>query len=78
MMVPSDIEKAFLELKDSGKVRHFEVINMNPGTDRSLQKTAVIQPILTDQLRLSILHAGMIASGINVNMLNDEEIVRDS
>ena len=77
LMVPSDIEEAFLELKDSGKVRHFGVSNMNPG-QIELLKTAVIQPILTDQLQLSILHAGMIASGINVIMLNDEGIVRDS
>ncbi|MGI6108359.1 MAG: aldo/keto reductase [Eubacteriaceae bacterium] len=77
LMVPDEIEEAFLNLKDTGKVHHFGVSNMNPG-QIDLLKTAVIQPILTDQLQLSVLHAGMIASDINVNMLNDEAAVRDS
>lgn len=71
-----DIADAFNLLKDTGKVKYFGVSNYNPYQIELLKKSCS-QPILVNQLQLSITNATMISQGINVNMENDSAIDRD-
>lgn len=76
LMEPEEVARAFDELKSSGKVRHFGVSNQNSYQMQLLQ-SCLDMPICTNQLQLSIMHAPMIQSGINVNMYNDSATNRD-
>ncbi len=76
LMEPEEIAKAFDELQASGKVSHFGVSNMNPGQISRLQKY-VKQPLLVDQVQLSIVHSNIIDQGIFVNMADEHSIMRD-
>lgn len=76
LMEPEEVARAFDELKGSGKVRHFGVSNQNPYQMQLLQ-SALDMPLCANQLQLSIMHAPMIHSGINVNMYNDSATNRD-
>ena len=73
---PEEVADAFDRLYTSGKVRYFGVSNHNPGQIRLLQKY-LRQPLVANQLQLSVTNAGMIRSGLNVNMENDASIDRD-
>lgn len=73
---PEEVAEAFDILKSNGKVRHFGVSNQNPMQIQLLSKS-VSQPIVANQLQLSIAHAGMISAGINVNINNDSAVDRD-
>lgn len=76
LVEPEEVNAAFEQLKGSGKVRHFGVSNQNPMQISLLQKSLSV-PIEVNQLQLSLAHANMISSGINVNMTNDSAINRD-
>jgi predicted oxidoreductase len=76
LMEPEEVAEAFDILESSGKVRHFGVSNQNPMQIQLLQKF-VKQPIVANQLQLSITNANMISNGLNVNMENDSAINRD-
>ncbi len=76
LMEPAEIAEAFTLLEESGKVRHFGVSNLNPGQIELLRKD-VTQPLIANQLQLSLTNTGMIDSGFNVNMEIDRSIVRD-
>ncbi|HYF80252.1 MAG TPA: aldo/keto reductase family oxidoreductase [Symbiobacteriaceae bacterium] len=76
LVEPEEVAEAFDLLHSSGKVRHFGVSNQNPMQIQLLQKS-VKQPIVANQLQLSITNATMIASGINVNMENAAAVNRD-
>lgn len=76
LMEPEEIAAAFSELEQNGKVRHFGVSNMNPGQIELVRKF-VDQPILANQLQLSLTNTGMIDSGFNVNMEINPSIDRD-
>lgn len=76
LMEPEEVARAFDELKGSGKVRHFGVSNQNPYQMQLLQSALDI-PLCANQLQLSIMHAPMIQSGINVNLYNDSATNRD-
>lgn len=76
LMEPEEVAEAFSELEKSGKVRHFGVSNHNP-LQIELLKTAVKQPLLVNQLQFSVTEAGMITSGMNVNMKNPESQMHD-
>lgn len=76
LMEPEEVAQAFDELQASGKVKFFGVSNHNP-YQIELLKTAVEQPIITNQLQLSIMESGMITSGLNVNMKNAESVMHD-
>ncbi|MFW6363304.1 MAG: aldo/keto reductase [Spirochaeta sp.] len=76
LMEPEEVAEAFDILSDNGKVRHFGVSNQNPGQVQLLQRY-VRQPIVANQLQLSITNSTMITSGFNVNMLNDAAVNRD-
>ncbi|WP_084128724.1 aldo/keto reductase family oxidoreductase [Demequina sp. NBRC 110055] len=78
LMEPDEVARAFDELEASGKVRHFGVSNHTPG-QIELLKRSVKQPIVANQMQLSITHAPMIAQGIAANMQNlDQSIQRDN
>jgi len=76
LMEPEEIAEAFSQLHSSGKVRHFGVSNHNPMQIELLSRY-LDQPILVNQLQLSIMNTGMIDSGLNVNMKIDPSIDRD-
>jgi len=76
LMEPEEVAKAFDELKNSGKVRHFGVSNQNPYQIQLLQ-SCLDMPLCVNQLQFSIMHTPMIQSGINVNMYNDSATNRD-
>lgn len=76
LVEPEEVAEAFDILESSGKVRHFGVSNQNPMQIQLLKKS-VKQPIIANQLQLSITNATMISSGINVNMGNDSAVSRD-
>ncbi|MEK4443963.1 MULTISPECIES: aldo/keto reductase [Niallia] len=76
LVEPEEVAEAFDILEQTGKVRHFGVSNQNPMQIQLLQKY-VKQPIVANQLQLSITNANMISNGINVNMENDSAINRD-
>jgi predicted oxidoreductase len=77
LVEPDDVAKAFDQLHSSGKVRHFGVSNQTPG-QIELLKSAVKQPLLFNQVQLSIAHANLFAQGVAVNMDGlDQSISRD-
>lgn len=76
LVEPEEVAAAFDELEQAGKVRHFGVSNHHP-RQIDLLKKYVRQPLVANQLQLSITNAGMITSGLNVNMENAEAVNRD-
>lgn len=76
LMEPEEVAKAFCELKQSGKVRHFGVSNQNPYQIKLLENYLPM-PICANQLQFSIMHSSMIQSNLNVNLYNDSAINRD-
>ena len=77
LVEPEDVAAAFDKLYAAGKVRHFGVSNHTPG-QIELLKTAVSQPLLFNQVQLSITHANLIAQGVAANMNGlDQSISRD-
>ncbi len=76
LVEPEAVAEAFTILQDSGKVRYFGVSNQNP-MQIELLKKFVKQPLIFNQLQLSITNTGMIDAGINVNMEIDPSLDRD-
>ncbi|QFT88140.1 Oxidoreductase YdhF [Bacillus sp. THAF10] len=76
LVEPEEVAEAFDLLESSGKVRHFGVSNQNP-MQIELLKKSVKQPIVANQLQLSITNANMISNGFNVNMDNHSAVNRD-
>ncbi len=76
LMEPDEVAEALDILKNSGKVRNFGVSNQKP-MQIELLKKSVKQPIVANQLQLSIAHAGMISNGVNVNMETPAAVDRD-
>ena len=76
LVEPEEVAEAFTILENSGKVRHFGISNQNPMQIQLLKKY-VKQPLVANQLQLSITNANMISNGINVNMENDSAVNRD-
>ncbi|MHA6526989.1 aldo/keto reductase, partial [Corynebacterium pyruviciproducens] len=68
-------DRAFDELHAAGKVRHFGVSNHTRGQLELLRAT-VRQPLLVNQLQLSLTHAPMIAEGVALNMQHDQALSR--
>ncbi|MDT9071125.1 putative sulfate exporter family transporter, partial [Escherichia coli] len=72
------VAAAFDKLAASGKVRHFGVSNHTPG-QIELLKTAVTQPLLFNQVQLSIPHPNLFAQGVAANMDGlDQSVSRDN
>ena len=77
LVEPEEVADAFETLHKAGKVKHFGVSNHTPG-QIELLKTAVTQPLLFNQVQLSITHANLIAQGVAANMAGlDQSISRD-
>jgi predicted oxidoreductase len=76
LVEPEEVAEAFTILQDSGKVRYFGVSNQNPMQIELLTKF-VKQPLIINQLQLSITNTGMMDAGMNVNMKIDPSINRD-
>ncbi|MCR6670828.1 aldo/keto reductase family oxidoreductase [Devosia ginsengisoli] len=74
LVEPEEVAEAFEQLVASGKVRHFGVSNHTPG-QIELLKTAVKQPLVANQVQLSITHAPLFAQGVAANMAGLEQSV---
>lgn len=77
LVEPEEVARAFDYLESSGKVRAFGVSNHTP-RQIDLLRTAVKQPIVANQVQLSITHSTIIAQGLSSNMVTqDDSITRD-
>lgn len=77
LVEPDEVARAFDHLESSGKVRAFGVSNHTP-SQIELLKTAVRQPLVANQLQLSLTHAPIIAQPVAANMAgHDQSIGRD-
>jgi predicted oxidoreductase len=76
LMEPEEVAEAFDLLESAGKVRYFGVSNHNHMQIELLQ-TAVKQPLKVNQLQFSVTEAGLVTSGMNVNMKNAESVMHD-
>ena len=77
LVEPEEVAEAFTILHDLGKVKYFGVSNQNP-MQIELLKKFVKQPLIINQLQLSIKFTGMIDAGINVNMQNPPSVDHDN
>lgn len=76
LMEPEEVSEAFEKLYNEGKVRNFGVSNHNSMQIELLNKY-LKNKITINQLQFSIMHTGIIDSGLNVNMKIDSSIDRD-
>jgi len=67
LVAPAEVAQAFDALEAAGKVRSFGVSNHTP-RQIDLLRTAVRQPIVANQVQLSLVHAPVIAQPIAANM----------
>lgn len=74
LVEPDEVARAFDELESSGKVRSFGVSNHTPRQIDLLRKH-VRQPIVANQLQLSITHQPIIAQGVAANMVAEQQSV---
>lgn len=74
LVEPEEVARAFDELESSGKVRAFGVSNHTPRQIDLLRKH-VRQPIVANQLQLSVTHAPIVAQGVAANMLAERQAV---
>ncbi|MFD3685723.1 aldo/keto reductase family oxidoreductase [Nocardiopsis sp. NPDC058631] len=77
LVEPEEVARAFDELADAGKVRAFGVSNHTP-RQIDLLRRYVTQPIVANQVQLSVTHAPLIAQGVAANMQGlDQSLSRD-
>ncbi|MCA1223157.1 aldo/keto reductase [Streptomyces sp. 8L] len=74
LVEPEEVARAFDELESSGKVRAFGVSNHTP-RQIDLLRRYVRQPIVANQLQLSITHQPIVAQGVSANMLAEQQAV---
>jgi len=72
LVEPEEVARAFDELEAAGKVRSFGVSNHTPG-QIDLLKKYVRQPLVANQLQLSITHAPIVAQGVAANMAGEQQ-----
>ncbi|MBM7503797.1 aldo/keto reductase family oxidoreductase [Agromyces aurantiacus] len=72
LVEPDEVARAFDELAASGKVLKFGVSNHTPGQIELLKKS-VSQPIVANQVQLSITHSPIVAQGLAANMQGVEQ-----
>ncbi|WP_257886155.1 aldo/keto reductase [Rhodococcoides fascians] len=78
LVEPDEVAAAFDTLHTSGKVLGFGVSNHTPG-QIELLRTAVTQPLLFDQVQLSVVHSPLIAAGLTANIgALDQSVDRDN
>lgn len=71
---PEEVARAFDELESSGKVRAFGVSNHTPRQIDLLRKY-VRQPLVANQLQLSVTHAPIVTQGVASNMLMEQQSI---
>ncbi|KQY77367.1 aldo/keto reductase [Microbacterium sp. Root1433D1] len=77
LVEPEEVARAFDDLESAGKVKAFGVSNHTP-RQIDLLRTAVRQPLVANQLQLSITHAPIIAQPVATNMAGHaQSVVRD-
>ncbi|MEB3372333.1 aldo/keto reductase [Saccharopolyspora mangrovi] len=77
LIEPDEVARAFDELESAGKVRSFGVSNYTP-RQIDLLKTAVRQPIVANQVQLSVTHSTIVAQGLASNMVKEaDSLTRD-
>lgn len=76
LMEPEEVNEAFELLYKEGKVRNFGVSNHNSMQIELLNKY-LTNKVTINQLQFSIMHTGIIDSGLNVNMKNLSSTDRD-
>lgn len=76
LMEPEEVSEAFTKLYNEGKVRYFGVSNHNAMQIELLNKY-LNNKVIINQLQFSVMHTGIIDSGLNVNMKIDPSIDRD-
>lgn len=74
LVEPEEVARAFDELESAGKVKAFGVSNHTP-RQIDLLKRYVRQPIVANQLQLSITHAPIVAQGVSANMLGEQQSI---
>jgi len=74
LVEPEEVARAFDELHDAGKVRAFGVSNHTP-RQVDLLRAHVRQPIVANQVQLSITHAPLVAQGVAANMQGEQQSV---
>ena len=74
LVEPDEVARAFDELESAGKVRAFGISNHTPA-QIELLKRSVRQPLVANQLQLSITHAPLVAQGVAANMAGLEQSV---
>lgn len=77
LMELDEVQEAFSNLHEEGKVLSFGVSNMNRFQMELLQ-SGISFPIAANQLQMSIAHTPMIDEGINVNTNFDGAVTRSS
>ena len=76
LMEPEEVAAAFDQLHKAGKVRWFGVSNYTPGQIALLQRY-LDQELVVNQMECSLVHSGMIASGIEANMTSPGSVDHD-
>ncbi|MDX2399646.1 aldo/keto reductase family oxidoreductase [Microbacterium algeriense] len=77
LVEPQEVARAFDDLEAAGKVRAFGVSNHTP-RQIDLLRTAVRQPLVANQLQLSLTHAPILAQPVAANMAaHEQSVVRD-
>jgi predicted oxidoreductase len=68
LVEPDEVARAFDDLHAAGKVRYFGVSNHTP-RQIDLLRRSVRQPLVANQLQLSITHSPIVAQGVASNMV---------
>lgn len=76
LMNPEEVAEAFDILHSTGKVKNFGVSNFNSMQIEFLQ-SYIKQPLIINQMQFSIMHSGMISSGIQANTQFEGSVNRD-
>ena len=76
LMDPEEVAEAFARLEKSGKVRSFGVSNQN-AAQLALLDSFMPGKLIANQLQFGLAHTGPVDTGINVNTLNDQAVMRD-
>lgn len=74
LVEPEEVARAFDDLHAAGKVRAFGVSNHTPRQIELLQHS-VRQPIVANQVQLSITHSSLVAEGLAANMESERQSV---
>lgn len=76
LIVPEEVARAFSELHQSGKVRYFGVSN-HTAAQMELLRQVLDQPLVANQVQLSLLHHYLISDGIVFNTVQRHTVLSD-